>query len=122
ISLSVSGYSFTYYDRWQQVPAEYWDLAQIGGDRFLQREYLSFLEEYPPANMEFGYILFRKQGRGIGLAYFQLLDFQGQEHIRSTEAAASKLRNAVSKHLQFRLLVCGNMLLTGPHAYFFLPE
>lgn len=119
MTLSAPACSFTYFTRWQEVPEQYWELADRSGDLFLQRDYLSALEKCPPAGMEFGYILFQRSNRPAGIAYYQVLDFRAKDHLRREENSGNELRERFASHLNFRLMVCGNMLLTGQHAYYF---
>ncbi len=122
ISLSGSERSFSLFTKVDAVPEEYWDLARMSGDYFLQREYLQLLEDLPPGLYGCGYLLFYEGGRAVGIAYTQLLEFRANEHIRQQEADVSRFREILAAQVKLKVLICGNMLLTGQHAFYFLPE
>lgn len=119
-SLSIAGYNCSYYRSIIDVPVAEWQAATHPYDRFLRRDYLALIENFPPEGMDFVYLLFRCQGRPVGVAYVQLVDFRADEHVRySKQGWRGRLRHWVARRLNFRLLICGNMLLTGQHAFYF---
>ncbi|PHN02649.1 GNAT family N-acetyltransferase [Flavilitoribacter nigricans] len=122
VPLSGSDCSFSLFTSIDSVPETYWELAQRSGDYFLQRDYLQLLEDSPPGNLRFSYLLFFHRGKPVGIAYGQLLEFRAEEHIRQQDADASRLRQLVAARVQLKVLICGNMLLTGQHGFYFEPE
>lgn len=122
IPLSGSGLSFSLFTSVDTVPDAYWELARMSGNYFLQREYLQLLEDLPPGIYGCGYLLFFEREKPIGIAYLQLLEFRADEHIRQQEADVSKFRNLLAAQVKLKVLICGNMLLTGQHGFYFLPE
>ncbi len=91
-----------------------------GGDLFLSRSYLRALQSAPPQEMTFAYFLFLKADTPAGIAYAQLLPFDASKNIQSLEPKS--LKRCLARALRFRLLVCGNLLLSGQHAFRFSPE
>lgn len=106
----------------EAVPAIYWELAGRSGDYFLQREYLGLLEAQPPGVLEFSYLLFFYQGQAAGIAYGQIVEFRADEHLRQQETDGSSFRDLLASRIHLRVLMCGNMLLSGQHAFYFLPD
>lgn len=83
---------------------------------------MAALEEFPPENFEFIYCLVKSGERAIGIVYFQVrqlvLDQFFQEHDHGFNQA-EKIRNWIFSKIRHDLLICGNVLLTGPYAYKF---
>ncbi len=78
-----------------------WDMAAPAHDLFLQRKYLSVVEANPPLGMRFGYLVFYKGDDPVGVALCQIKYFKGDDNIADLD------------------VLCGNMLLTGEHGYYF---
>ncbi len=114
--LGVSGYRARFFTRMEDVPDD-WEKAGEGADLFLSRKYLSTLERFPPRGMGFVYLLFYRGRMPVGIAYGQVLPFDASRDIRSL--TAQSLKKCLAGFLRFRLLVCGNMLLSGQHAFHF---
>lgn len=120
LPLSIAGYNYRCYRSIADVPAAEWAAATHPTDRFLQKDYLALLEDNSPEGMEFAYLLFHRLGRPIGAAYVQVVDFKADEHVRfSRQGWRGMVRSWIAQRLHFRLLICGNMLLTGQHAFHF---
>jgi Acetyltransferase (GNAT) domain len=106
-----------------------WDVAAPLSDIFLQRDYLRILEENPPLGMRFVYLVFYKNNAPFGIAYCQIHLFKGDSNIQVLSAEENKeeclkvITNKVKKWVAGKVtadtLICGNMLLTGEHAYHF---
>jgi hypothetical protein len=122
IPLSGPELSFSLFTHLESVPVAFWELARASGDYFLQRPYLQLLEEHPPGVLQFSYLLFFHRGAPVGIAYSQLLEFRANEHIRQQEADVSRFRSILAAQVKLKVLICGNMLLTGQHAFYFLPD
>ncbi len=90
---------------------------------FLQPEYLQLMEDFPPRDMEFVYLLFKKQGKVVGFAAGQILNFNLKETLfsenTSDESFWRSMRNKVANRFNFKLLVCGTTTVTGQHGFFF---
>lgn len=106
-----------------------WDAAAPAGDIFLQRKYLSVMEANPPLGMRFGYLVFYKSGDPVGVALCQIKYFKGDDNIADLEAPAKDpcffnglakwFKRWVAGKAAADILICGNMLLTGEHGYYF---
>lgn len=107
--------------------SEAWEQAAPEHNIFLQRAYLTAIEENPPRGMRFSYLLFLKNEQPVGVAYCQISPFNVDNSIQADEkdkypcilrAFGRFLKNLlVGKN--HNLLVCGNLLLTGDHGFYF---
>jgi Acetyltransferase (GNAT) domain len=106
-----------------------WDTAAPPDDLFLQRSYLSVLENNPPKGMLFGYLVFYKDEEPVGVALCQIKSFRADESLNEPEASGQCscfftavghwLKRRIAGQFTFNVLVCGNLLLTGEHGYYF---
>ncbi|GAB4493286.1 MAG: hypothetical protein OHK0019_16950 [Saprospiraceae bacterium] len=106
-----------------------WDAAAPAHDIFLQRKYLSVLEANPPQGMRFGYLVFYKDDDPIGVALCQIKYFKGDDNISDLDVQskdpcffnglAKWFKRWVAGKAAGDILICGNMLLTGEHGYYF---
>lgn len=107
-----------------------WDLAAPKDDIFLQRPFLRVLEEFPPIGMRFGYLVFYKNDLPIGVAACQIKYFKGDDNINDLESPPRRdpcffnglalwFKRWVAGKAAADILICGNMLLTGEHGYYF---
>ncbi|MEI6408209.1 MAG: GNAT family N-acetyltransferase [Bacteroidota bacterium] len=109
-----------------------WDLAAPANDLFMQRRYLGILEQNPPEGMRFGYLVFYTGHDPIGVAIIQIKNFRGDANIQELNAADKEtnffdgiskwMKRGVAGFLTADILICGNLLLTGPHAFYFDPQ
>lgn len=112
------------------VPAVWETLAPVN-NAFLQRPYLSVLEANPPSGMQFAYLVFYRYGTPVGIAITQIQFFKANQNIKQNDAPVESnkncltnkmgnfLKNRIAKRIAFHTLVCGNLLLTGEHGYYF---
>ncbi len=107
-----------------------WDAAAPADNLFLQRSYLSVLEANPPLGMRFAYLVFYQNESPVGVAICQIKYFKGDDNINESEhetdreacfftGLAKWLKRRVAGMMAADILICGNMLLTGEHGYYF---
>lgn len=108
-----------------------WDLAAPAADVFLQRPYLSIVEKTPPKGMRFGYLVFYKNELPIGVALCQIKYFRAEESIQEQSASQTTkdacffsglsnwFKRQVAGWVAADILICGNLLLTGEHGFYF---
>lgn len=132
-SLSVSTASTaTRFDFFRSIEAagREWDAAAPAANVFLQRPYLAVLEATPPLGMRFGYLVFYQDENPVGVALCQIKYFKGDDNISESEHEAGReacfftglakwLKRRVAGMVAADILICGNMLLTGEHGYYF---
>ena len=121
---SPSGFTFTLYDAIAQLPLDLWDSVNNNKDIFLSTAYLSALEQAPPANMKFRYAVVRKNSAPVGIAYFQIVELGPRLHkspLQLLTAAKRSLlqdiHNRIADTAVLRLLVCGNVMISGEHGF-----
>ncbi len=94
---------------------------------FFQPDYLNALEKSPPIGVKLGYLLFKQGEDLVGGAILQVQYFRANQNIRYDDSekvgffgTMSKFfRNLVASRVEFHTLVCGSMLLTGEHGFYF---
>ncbi len=106
-----------------------WDTAAPAHDLFLQRRYLSIVEAQPPEGMRFGYLVFYQGNDPVGVALCQIKFFKGDDNINDLQAGskdpcffnglAQWFKRWVAGKVAADILICGNLLLTGEHGYYF---
>ncbi len=107
-----------------------WDDAAPADNLFLQRSYLAVLEANPPLGMRFAYLVFKQNESPVGVAICQIKYFKGDDNINESEHEADReacfftglakwLKRRVAGMMAADILICGNMLLTGEHGYYF---
>ena len=106
-----------------------WDQLAPMENLFLQRTYLEVLEKFPPDKMQFAYLLFFENKNPVGIAIAQIQLFQATQNIQEDKTDAGLLgkighfvKEKVAKKISFYTLVCGNLLLTGEHGFYFSPN
>lgn len=110
-------------ERIAEMPSD-WEEVTAGRNLFLERSYFQALEESPPEGATFGYLLFYQRHRPAGVAALQFVDFRTDQAIRhrrqsNGKGLSTRVKDALARRLHFRLMVCGNLLLTGEHGHYF---
>ena len=107
---------------------EIWDQLAPADNLFLQRTYLEVLEAFPPFEMQFAYLLFYKNKQAVGIAIAQIQLFRANQNIQEDKPEKGLMgrignfvKEKVAEKISFYTLVCGNLLLTGEHGFYFLP-
>lgn len=121
-------YKISYFSSVSELP-EHWDWLAINCSTFNQRSYLSALETTPPTNMNFGYLLFYKGEKPIGLSCLQTTVFQADDSLNEKDPKASVLKKIglaakekISKVVKIPVLIGGNILVTGENSFYFNEE
>ncbi len=98
---------------------------------FLRSAYLRALEAAPPNGMHGGYLTFSLHGQMIGIASCQIQHYRGDEPFNDeqlaqatgfwnkTKVAAQKF---ITRQIRLNVMVCGSLLLTGEHGFYFHPK
>ena len=120
---------FEVFDSMSNTPSA-WDLAAPTDNIFLQRTYLTSLEETPPQGMQFCYTVVYDGLQVLGVVYGQLKLFRASDSLQPIEhekqgcffdVIGQYLKGALANLVEFETLICGNLLLTGEHGYYFNP-
>ena len=92
-------------------------------DIFLSYGYLSALQTSMADAMDFYYLVFSNNEKVVGVAYCQIAPFSVAKSFKLSSGAKNKLWGPFKKwmadQVNFKIFVCGNLLLTGPHGYHF---
>lgn len=107
-----------------------WDIAAPAHDFFLQRRFLSVMESHPPIGMRFVYMVFYANDQPMGVALCQIKYFKADDNIQDGMEVPEKepcfftglsrwVKRWVAGKVAGDLLICGNMLLTGEHGFYF---
>lgn len=112
-----------------------WDDASPPQNLFLNKQYLAAVEMTPPKGIRFSYLVFYKKEKPVGVAYCQITNFSVEESIQPQSPDNTKstkypcVLRALGRFLKnlvvgknHNLLVCGNLLLTGEHGFYFSPD
>ena len=113
--ITLQDIDLQYFSSLKQIKKSVWNQGAAPDDIFLQYDYLSVLENFPPVNMSFAYIVFFKKKNPIGVAYFQVSPFDASSSIKDTDST----KYWIAKQLKFNALIIGNALLTGEHGSYF---
>ncbi len=126
--LSQQGFYFKVYPSVEDLPVD-WEKAEFEKNLFLQRAYLSVVENSPPYGMDFNYLIFYKNEDPVGRAIFQITKFDASRSVQGLHHDPSRhsiwwrigqyFKKIVAKWAKFNLLVCGSSLLTGEHGFIF---
>ncbi|MBR9922674.1 MAG: GNAT family N-acetyltransferase [Bacteroidetes bacterium] len=101
-----------------------WDQVTSEAPFFLQSPFLQSLETAPPEGVEFAYLIFHRNLQPVGIAYCQTFEFDAYKSLEASLESGDRrwydpLRKFLARRINFRTLVCGNLLFSGPYAYFF---
>ncbi|MCB0661534.1 MAG: GNAT family N-acetyltransferase [Saprospiraceae bacterium] len=127
--LSNKDFSVVFAPTIHQVKEEWVDVAGPASF-FLSDRYLASLEANPPAGMQFAYLLFYKKEIPVGIAVMQTLPFKADKSLNEPDkrdgtdacffrAFGRYLKGLVASKVEFTTLICGNMLITGEHGFYF---
>ena len=130
--LSTPGFSVVFVPSIKKAGMD-WETATQEQNVFLQKNYLCAIEENPPEGMKFGYLLFYKNQQPVGASALQVLHFKADRSLNLDEKMqtgtcecffrgfGNMLKSLVASQVEFNTLVCGNLLVTGEHGYYFQP-
>ena len=129
------------YNSIKDVPTKIWDKLVPTHRFFLQRPYLSVLENTHKDKIDFRYVVYYDNEEAVAVSVFQLIRVEGKENLRlnSTQkeiaqknetdcklsdigkSVKSKVVNRIHR-LSFRMLVAGNVFITGEHGFCYVPK
>lgn len=137
IQKEPSTFSFESVDTVNQIHAEHWNSIVPFGSEFLKINYLKVWEKAHAENMRFYYTIMYDQAKPVAIAYFQVIDFSGENidnliELENNEAIwkiTTYLQKHLTKHLKrnadkinMRLLICGNAFISGEHGFTHVPD
>lgn len=126
-----TGFRFAVADRIAFLNDGHWDAVTGSSGFFLQRSYLSLLQDFGPENFELKYGLIYQNNTPCAAVVAQIINISGDRLLRADGAkqtTRSVLRKALGPrirkaggHIRDRVLVCGNLLSWGRHGVAFAP-
>ncbi|MBX2875708.1 MAG: hypothetical protein KTR30_26555 [Saprospiraceae bacterium] len=119
-------YSFELYQTVADLPNSWTDLVQ-NRNSFLDRPFLTALEKSPPKGVQNRYVLLKWKNRAVGVVLLQLIEYRLKETLKGlgdheVRSWRQQLRYSLAAVLNFRIMVIGNLLLSGEHAFLFEEE
>lgn len=108
-----------------ETVASVWQQAAPANDVFLNIPYLRALQAAPPRGMEFRYLVLFDENTPIGVALCQILHFHAGSSMNYSDKPSGwveKAKRWIADRYETEVLVCGNLLLTGSHGFWFDPS
>jgi hypothetical protein len=130
-----SSFSFETVDSVDSIKMEQWNSVVPSGSEFLKLSYLNVWEKAHAENMRFHYTIIYDSGKPVAIAYFQVIDFNGDNFDNLLELENNEdmcriiayLQKHLNKHLKrnadkinMRLLICGNSFISGEHGFTYI--
>lgn len=122
-------FSFTEFEYASLIPLSQWQEVITEEDFFFNTRYLSVIEKSSSTDLKCRYIIFYRNAKPCGIAYFQLIDFKasvfGDLLQQEVSQLQSKRMQLFEKYLQtkekedvlLRLMTCGNNLISGEYGF-----
>ena len=117
--MSVEPIDIHFHTNFDQLP-DSWDI--LAGNRvFFSRGFLKTLATDPPPSIRQHYLTFKRKDALVGIAIIQIKHFKLQDALRAEEKEvkgsrakiAAYIKEFLSGFVDFRIMVVGNLLLTG---------
>lgn len=119
-----SGYAFEIFHSIDSVSEEKWRSMNSRNDLFLTAAYLKALEDEPPDNMQFRYVILYEHEKPVAIAYFQIVALSPNLHrpVRlsvppKNESLHDRIHSKMRETPLLHVLICGNILLSGEHGF-----
>ena len=116
----------------ENTPPQYFpnlsDAKGKNSDLFLNLDYLETLEQVPPTDFSFAYLVIqhRLTGKVVGFMACQVKDFDASKSLNYDAETASfyekikvNIQKALARLTRFSTLIIGNLSLTGEHSFYF---
>lgn len=103
-----SGFEFAISDSLAALAASAWDDVTMDAPIWMQRRYLTILEQTAPENVKLKFVLLLRGGEPVGAVAAQIATISGKRV--NAKALATKTA---------KVIVCGNLFSWGPHGVAF---
>ena len=133
-----SGFNFALADSIEFLNPAHWDELTKPASIFLQRPYLSVLEQTAPDNLSPRYALIYRDSKPVAAMAGQILRVSGERFLPASEPEPSvkgpgwikgavkrtvnKVRSNALSRMQLQVFICGNFLSWGHHGVAFAPD
>ena len=127
VNLEDADYSISLHDDIQSIKG-LWDQLAPSDNIFLRSDYLKVLQKCHPENLEFRYAIVYSSEKPVGVCYLQLFQIHLGESFNKSKSdkpksliqkLASPIQNCIFSKGVYNVLICGNVLITGKHGYYF---
>jgi hypothetical protein len=126
LSLQISGFQIEIFDRIDAVE-ERWSVVSAAHDIFYGADFLRCIENFPPSGITPYYGLVSRNGQACGIVYMQHVYVKLGKHLRKpgghykgvAGSLISTAQHLVIDAVNFNMVVCGNLMLTGRYGYYF---
>jgi predicted N-acyltransferase len=123
-------FSFTLYNKAEDIPKESWEAVTEGKSVFLEKDYLKIVEHGEYTRLTCRYVIVYHHKKPCGVIYFQIIDFKagvfGGLMSNQVETIRSKRMNLFERYIDsnkeeilLRLFTCGNNLVSGEYGFLF---
>ncbi|MCS6933831.1 MAG: GNAT family N-acetyltransferase [Chitinophagales bacterium] len=111
------------YNSISQIDEGVWKSLIPREHTLMQHAYLNMLEKLHAHAMKFRYVTVYERDELVGCIYFQIVNFSGKQLTpyipRNFSTLSSAVTAGVLRQLRARLLVCGNVFMTGEDGCYF---
>lgn len=126
--------SFQLYTSIDEVPLNIWNQLVPASNVLMHYDYLHRLEESEKSQLDFRYVLISQNEIPVGAVYFQVAPFKGNDLVHFIPTGGDtfwrKLLNRLTgalvvpvlKGIDVKLLVSGNIFMTGESGFYFHPD
>ncbi len=120
-SLIINDFSIHFYTSLSDIKAESRPSFGKNQDLFLSTAYLRVLENQPPRDFAFCYLVFAKKGEVVGFMACQIKHFNAGDSLNFTGRQDNWLtfKKWLATKVEYNTLIIGNLMLTGDHSFSF---
>lgn len=127
-------FSFTEFEKATLINRNDWNEVVGIEPVFFHVDYLKLIERSSHVDLKCRYVILYKHNRPCGIMYFQLTDFKAnvfgellQDELNEVKSHRLKLfekyvQSKEEKDVLFRMLTCGNNLISGEYGFLKLPN
>ena len=120
-NLIINDFRIHFYTSLSDIKSETPYSYGLKKDIFLSTEYLSVLENKPPRDFTFCYLVFEKKGEVVGFMACQIKHFNAGDSLNFSGRKDGWLtfKKWLASKVEYNTLIIGNLMLTGDHSYSF---
>lgn len=126
---TISSFSLSYFNSIDSVDHNRWERIVPEANLLMQPGYLQLIETLQAGKMDFRYVLVQRDGATVGALYFQVVKFEAAQLINYFPQgngfilrAARSLSQKILNLINLKLLVTGNVFMTGESGMYFTAD
>jgi hypothetical protein len=116
---------FALFDSINFVATQVWEQV-VPQDKLLMRHpYLSAVEQSSEQTHHHRYVIMYKDQQPVAVAVFNIIDIAGEDFGAAAQRSSTRTKKVVNKikdKAVLRILICGNVLLSGQHGFCYTNE